>query len=58
MRVNKLEIIYEKNSAEKILGVELLKLTVCLKENNLLFERIINLQEIKLTNLSLGPDIA
>lgn len=37
MQVKKIEIVYEKNTEEKILGVELNKLKVSLKENNLQF---------------------
>jgi hypothetical protein len=37
MQVRKIEIVYEKNESEKILGVELSKLKVHLKENNLQF---------------------
>lgn len=43
MQVNKLEIIYEKNTKEKILGVGLRRLVVGLKENNLQFERKVDL---------------
>lgn len=43
MQVNKLEIVYEKNTKEKILGVGLRKLVVDLKENNLQFERKVDL---------------
>jgi hypothetical protein len=39
----KIEIIYEKNTAEKILAVEVSKLLVNLKENNLQFERKVEL---------------
>jgi hypothetical protein len=58
MQVNKLEIIYEKNTKEKILGVELRRLVVNLKENNLQFERKVDLEELSITNLSLSRELS
>ena len=44
LRVNVLEVVYEKNHVEKILSLKLANLNVILKENNIQFERRIHLE--------------